>query len=150
MTVRRFAPAAESVAAARRVVRAQLAHHDEATVGVAELLVSELATNSVRHAACEFELRILDGREIRIELSDGGEGIPSPRAPTAWETSGRGLRIVDGLAKDWGVLVASDRKTVWFTLDAPLADGAKSAPQARQQRADAGRGDGVGEATAAP
>jgi serine/threonine-protein kinase RsbW len=71
----------------------------------AELIVSELATNAVRHSASRdgtYELRLeaKPGR-LRIEVLDRGG---SARAAVLGEPgeSGRGLLIVEALADDWG------------------------------------------------
>ena len=88
-----------------------------------ELMVSELATNGVRHGQTSFELTVDRTQdELRIEVSDNGGGVPSMRSPTPDEPSGRGLRIVDLLAGDWGVNQRpGEGKTVWFTLQTPPA-----------------------------
>ncbi|MGW5349437.1 ATP-binding protein [Streptomyces sp. NPDC004031] len=88
--------------------------------GAAELVVSELVTNSVRHARdprghvirTQFE-RL--GRGVRIEVHDAGESKPEQRDVSGEEESGRGLALVDAITGGrWGV---SDRegvgKMVW-------------------------------------
>lgn len=120
MTQRRsFRHTPESVAAARRFV-AELLAHDGATaelVETAQLLVSELATNCIRHTDSGFELRVSSRRgEIRIEATDFGAGMPALRSPQLRDPSGRGLRIVDMLSSAWGVKRGRSGKTVWFTL----------------------------------
>lgn len=90
------------------------------------LLVSELVSNAVRHAirSSEVELRIKNepGR-IRVVVSDPGAGfMVSPRLPTAAESSGWGLYLVDRIADRWGV-VTKDRNEVWFEID--VDDGAR-------------------------
>jgi anti-sigma regulatory factor (Ser/Thr protein kinase) len=114
---RRFHCQPESVAGARHFVRDLLSDQPRETVEAAELLTSELATNSVRHARSDFELAVQRSRdEIRVEVSDHGQGQPVPRTPSPRERSGRGLQIVEGLAEDWGVNPSPDGKLVWFTL----------------------------------
>jgi anti-sigma regulatory factor (Ser/Thr protein kinase) len=86
------------------------------------LLVSELVTNAVRHALrtgiAEVELRIVnEGDRIRVVVSDPGDGfVAHPRPPTASESSGWGLYLVDRIADRWGV-VTRDRNEVWFEID---------------------------------
>ena len=88
----------------------------------ATLLVSELVTNAVRHAlrtgVPQVELRIgNDPGRIRVVVSDPGHGfVVSPRLPTASESSGWGLYLVDRIADRWGV-VTRDRNEVWFEID---------------------------------
>jgi anti-sigma regulatory factor (Ser/Thr protein kinase) len=107
----------ESVAGARQFVRELLSEEPREIVEAAELMTSELATNSVRHADSDFELAILLSREeIRVEVSDRGQGQPVPRSPTPQEQSGRGLQIVQALSKDWGITPSPGGKLVWFTL----------------------------------
>jgi anti-sigma regulatory factor (Ser/Thr protein kinase) len=114
---RRFDCEPESVAGARHFIRDLLSDQPRETVEAAELMTSELATNSVRHADSDFELAILRSREeIRVEVSDHGHGQPVPRSPTPQEQSGRGLQIVQALSEDWGVIPSPGGKLVWFTL----------------------------------
>ncbi len=86
-----------------------------------ELMVSELATNCVRHVNASFEVTIeRDGDSYHVEVRDEGGGRPAMRSPSPEDVSGRGLRIVDLLAARWGVRYDVDAgKTVWFTLTAP-------------------------------
>jgi len=88
----------------------------------ATLLVSELVTNAVRHApqegTPEVELRLERGPErVRVVVSDAGAGfVAAPRLPTASESSGWGLYLVDRIADRWGV-ISKDRNEVWFEID---------------------------------
>jgi anti-sigma regulatory factor (Ser/Thr protein kinase) len=114
---RTFTADARSVSAARRYVREVLCLHPRAQLDAVELMVSELATNSVKHAHSAFEVSIDDSRgEIRVEVRDTGRGQPVLRSPTPIEPSGRGLRIVDALSRAWGSMDSPEGKTVWFTL----------------------------------
>jgi anti-sigma regulatory factor (Ser/Thr protein kinase) len=114
---RRFHCQPESVAGARHFVRELLSDQPRETVEAAELMTSELATNSVRHARSDFELAIHRSREeIRVEVSDHGQGLPVRRSPTPRDQSGRGLQIVQELAEDWGITSSPKGKLVWFTL----------------------------------
>lgn len=80
----------------------------------AALLVSELVTNALRYGRGEIWLRIdADTDGVRIEVSDQGKVAVAP-SPTPGAHGGWGLRIVDELADDWGVLEGSTR--VWFRL----------------------------------
>jgi anti-sigma regulatory factor (Ser/Thr protein kinase) len=105
------------MSAARRFVRDFLRDQPRETVEAAELMTSELASNAVRHAHSEFELTIhCSRREIRIEVSDSGQGQPTLRSPSSQERSGRGLLIVQELSETWGTIPSTNGKTVWFTL----------------------------------
>jgi len=106
-----------SSSAARRFVRQALRDVPADVGDAAALLASELASNACQHAATDFVVRVDHTADrVRVEVSDTGPGQPVPRAPTAGELSGRGLRIVDALADDWGVAARPDGKVVWFTL----------------------------------
>jgi anti-sigma regulatory factor (Ser/Thr protein kinase) len=117
-TSTRFPYELRSVPAARRFVREQLRGYPDATVEAVELMLSELASNSIRHAGSGFEVSVRIGKEIRVEVSDFGAGQPHLLTPRATDPSGRGLRIVAGLASEWGVSERRGGKTVWFTLAA--------------------------------
>ena len=84
------------------------------------LMVSELATNAVRHAASSFTVSIeRDAGSIRVAVTDAGHGTPLVKSPAPTDYSGRGLLIVRTLADSWGVTETSggSGKTVWFVLD---------------------------------
>jgi serine/threonine-protein kinase RsbW len=117
-TTRAFPAVPASVAAARRFTTDALAGIALETLETAELLVSELATNCIRHVGTGFELTIRSSaKEIRVEVTDHGGGEPQMRHPKPTDVSGRGLRIVDMLSERWGVEHATGAgKTVWFTL----------------------------------
>lgn len=92
-----------SVRRARHAVYGFLGQH--ARADDAALIVSELATNAVRHSASqdstyELRLEVKPGR-LRIEVVDRGA---LPQAVVVGEPgeSGRGLEIVEALADDWG------------------------------------------------
>ena len=73
MTDREFASEPESVAAARVFTAAQLTSVDSEVVDHVLLLVSELASNSVRHAQAPFHLRVdQDLQMITVSVRDRG------------------------------------------------------------------------------
>ena len=86
----------------------------------ARLVVSELVTNAVNHAAAlhggHVDVSIwMSPERLRIEVRDIGAGFnPTPRAASNG-AGGWGLHLVDQLAEDWGV--TSDHGTVvWCDL----------------------------------
>jgi len=88
------------------------------------LLVSELVTNSIRHAGQGPDgwvaVRVsADPRAVRVEVADPGPGFrakPRGTPPQADRTSGRGLYLVAQIADRWGV--QRDEETrVWFEID---------------------------------
>ena len=118
-STRRFANSPSSVTQARRYVQE---HLDGAPPDVADavaVMTSELATNSIRHAATDFEVAVdrSDGR-VRVDVTDRGRGTPVVLDADPTAVSGRGMRIVSQLADDWGVTASrtGDAKTVWFTV----------------------------------
>jgi anti-sigma regulatory factor (Ser/Thr protein kinase) len=87
----------------------------------ADLLVSELVTNSVIHAqAYEVEVHAaVDDAGVRIEVSDLGPGFDrryAQREPSLTGGGGYGLHIVDRLAHRWGVS-RDGRSRVWLEID---------------------------------
>ncbi len=121
-----FAKSPQSVSAARSFARDALLHLPPEALEVCELMVSELATNCVRHSRTAFEVVIARrADEVRIEVSDRAAGRPTVRSPKPEDPSGRGLRIVDMLSDDWGVdYHAGLGKTVWCVVSATAASAA--------------------------
>ena len=84
------------------------------------LLVSELVTNSLRHAGfadpgTRLELRV-DPDMIRVRVSDRGSGfVPQVRIPHVGQRWGWGLLLVDRLADRWGTH-PGDPSSVWFEM----------------------------------
>jgi anti-sigma regulatory factor (Ser/Thr protein kinase) len=122
MPRRSFAAYPASVPAARGWVADQLAHSNPELHRTAALLVSELATNVVRHAGTlEFTVDVqfptADG-QLRVSVTDTGLGYPSPQHPDPTEEHGRGLQLVATLADRWGAIRrhVPREKTVWFEL----------------------------------
>jgi anti-sigma regulatory factor (Ser/Thr protein kinase) len=117
----------EAVADARRAVTGLPL--PQATRETLALIVSELVTNSIRHAglrpgsAIDVQATRHDDR-VRLSVHDGGQGFEvrplDDRDPLAG--GGRGLRIVDALSETWGVDCAEDGCIVWcevLTDDGP-------------------------------
>jgi anti-sigma regulatory factor (Ser/Thr protein kinase) len=87
------------------------------------LLVSEIVTNSVRHAGLgpgdQVVVRASALRDrIRVEVADPGPGFDAPRpGPVAGAGSGWGLFLVEHIADRWGVDRSKHRTRVWFEID---------------------------------
>jgi anti-sigma regulatory factor (Ser/Thr protein kinase) len=113
---RTFACRPTAVRDARELVRTTLDGRPAEVIDAAELMISELASNCVRHAQTEFEVRICAKDEVRIEVRDRGEGSPRVLSPGVREPSGRGLRIVEAMSRRWGVIPEATGKVVWFTI----------------------------------
>ena len=118
----------------------------ESVVGDAALVVSELLSNAIRHAAPlpGSTVRVawtLNDDALRVAVSDAGGG-PLPRVTQASPAApgGRGLGIVETLSARWGVLRDEGETTVWAVLAAaPVAETTAPpvipvADSAREQR----------------
>ena len=113
-------PEPASVPAARRFANDAIIDLGAAEAAdEAQLLVSELATNAVMHAHTPIRLSILraDGG-VRVEVRDDDPSLPAVPSdmPTDLATGGRGILLVDLLARHWGVNSNEKGKTVWFEL----------------------------------
>jgi anti-sigma regulatory factor (Ser/Thr protein kinase) len=104
-------------------VHTQLQGHIPATTASdAELLVSELVTNSVVHAdvgagrALTVDVTTLDDR-LRIAVADPGSRLTPCILPPDPETpGGLGLLLVDELSETWGVWQNLGSTCVWCEL----------------------------------
>jgi anti-sigma regulatory factor (Ser/Thr protein kinase) len=92
-----------------------------------ELLVTELVTNSVRHAGLDdgegwvgVEVHLAPDR-VRVEATDPGRGFDPSNLPTEPEIrpSGWGLYLVSQIAQRWGVHHDAFTR-VWFELELPV------------------------------
>ncbi len=108
-------------AAARRFVAEAAAGCPEHVVDDARLLVSELASNVVRHGGrsrLTIRASVTGDGGMRVEVANhGGPFRPRRRRRLEDQVSGWGLEIVDHLAARWGVEDGSPT-VVWFELDA--------------------------------
>ncbi|MFI9727214.1 ATP-binding protein [Streptomyces sp. NPDC052092] len=118
---RAFPGLAEEVANARRFVAALL--DERGPVEDAVLIVSELATNAVRHSLSGsvggwFLVVVGLGDDlVRIEVVDqGGPRVPHLCDVTSQEEGGRGLVLIAGCAKGWGVKNWPEGRSVWAEL----------------------------------
>lgn len=114
----------ECVREARRLVRQAIRGlgGDDDAVDTGALLVSELVTNAVLHGRTGAVLRVLAaGGRARVCVVDGSPMSPRPRGYGVHESTGRGLRLVEGLAASWGVeadsAVSAGGKSVWFEIE---------------------------------
>jgi anti-sigma regulatory factor (Ser/Thr protein kinase) len=115
---RSFKHTVDSVTAARRFVQEVLHDAPLPVRNAVILMVSELASNCIRHTDSDFELTIRQvGDEIRVEATDCGGGVPTMRMPAPTDPSGRGLQIIDMFSTAWGHEERSGKgKTVWFSV----------------------------------
>jgi PAS domain S-box-containing protein len=86
---------------------------------LAELLVSELVTNAVRHTSGVIGLRLRrTGSALYVEVTDNDTRVPRLRTTAHGDESGRGLHLINELSARWGVRPLADGKVVWFELSA--------------------------------
>ena len=87
-------------------------------VDATELIVSELATNAVRHAASDFTVKLEIGEPagVRLAVRDGDPSPPGPRVADELAESGRGLHLVTELASAWGTDIDAGGKVVWAEI----------------------------------
>jgi anti-anti-sigma regulatory factor/anti-sigma regulatory factor (Ser/Thr protein kinase) len=118
-----LAPTPTAAAAARAFVRDtcrywQLALPDQTLVDRAVLLANELVTNAIAHAHTDIWLRLeLRGDWLHIAVRDGSPRLLRLISPDPEAQNGRGLWLVEQLARSWGVSHRPDGgKVVWCTL----------------------------------
>ena len=113
-----------AAAAARRWMARMDFPLDDERADQLRFLTNELVTNSIRHAAgasvC-IEVEILP-HAVRVSILDEGvgDGRPTLRRPSLWQTGGRGLALVDRLSSRWGHST-SEGTVVWFEIDREVA-----------------------------
>lgn len=111
-------PALASMVGVARHAVAAIVGDDASVAETAGRIVSEFATNAVRHAAKEdgsvFVLSIVELEGVLRIAVDG------PGTATSWEGQegdfGRGLVIVDALADKWGTDVHEDGFIWWAEI----------------------------------
>lgn len=99
----------------------------EDTYFTVQLLVTELITNSLRHAQFDegdaIDIRVeIDDNRTKVSVCDpGGDEVPKLLEQDLEATGGRGLFLVDAMADDWGVKT-NHRTCVWFELAVPSSN----------------------------
>ncbi|HET7309997.1 MAG TPA: SpoIIE family protein phosphatase [Mycobacteriales bacterium] len=104
---------------------------------IAELLVSELVTNAVVHAASPVEVAVErddTGIVVRVRDADTGPLVMRAGGGSELDEGGRGFLLVDRLAEAWGTEHQGGRKSVWFRL----ATSGDRSPEPPEPRAGAG------------
>ncbi|MFK4273419.1 ATP-binding protein, partial [Streptomyces milbemycinicus] len=109
------------VARSRRDVTERLTEWglDEA-VFTTELVVSELITNAIQHAAPPIQLRLIHDHSLICEVSDASSTAPHLRRARAFDEGGRGLLLVARLSQRWGSRQTTEGKTIWSEQTLPV------------------------------
>jgi anti-sigma regulatory factor (Ser/Thr protein kinase) len=89
-----------------------------------ELIISELVTNAIRYASPPIRVRLLRGRSLTCEVSDGSSTSPRLRRAATMDEGGRGLFLVAQFAQRWGTRHTPGGKVIW--TEHPVDDGASS------------------------
>jgi anti-sigma regulatory factor (Ser/Thr protein kinase) len=109
----------EAAAHARHALGRIRSDVDPPLMETLRLLVTELVTNSVKHARADsVVLRVLVGHEaVWTEVANEGPGFdPADTTPLDRQRPGWGLFLVERLADRWGVNHAGRSTKVWFEL----------------------------------
>ena len=116
----RLAGGPDAAGMARRAIARLDGELDEDTLDVVRLLVTELVTNSVRHAeaqAVDMRVRVTGG-QVRLEVTDRGPGFQfEEREADQDPEGGWGLYLVDRLADRCGLTNQGGASMVWAELD---------------------------------
>jgi anti-sigma regulatory factor (Ser/Thr protein kinase) len=126
----RLRPDENSPAEARRSLEALRPGLNDLLVDDAVLLVSEVVSNSVRHASLDetdaIEVRIRGSHsKLRVDVSDPGPGFDPDRVRPLEHNGGWGLHLLDRLATRWGV-ERNDVTRVWFEVASPVSTDSPS------------------------
>jgi anti-sigma regulatory factor (Ser/Thr protein kinase) len=122
----RFDRGPSAASAARNALLALEPRVDTRCLDDIRLLVSELVTNAVRHAAGPREGEValdvtIESSSVRVEVADPGTGFdPQPRDDEMSRPGGWGLYLVDRIADRWGV-ARNNINRVWFEIDGVAA-----------------------------
>ncbi|MFJ9848972.1 SpoIIE family protein phosphatase [Streptomyces sp. NPDC101150] len=119
------------VASARALAARQLTEWGMGDlVFTTELIVSELITNAIRHAAGPLTLRLIRQDVLTCEVFDAAGTSPRLRHARTTDEGGRGLFIVAQLTRRWGTRYTPTGKIIWTEQKAtgPRGDSPGAAP----------------------
>ncbi|QFY05989.1 ATP-binding protein [Nonomuraea phyllanthi] len=126
---RNFPGTHDQIRAARQFVAGYLGDHPE--TDTARLVVSELATNAIRHTRSglpggRFCVTVLAGTSLLIlsVLDEGGPTTPRLCQAHGEDQNGRGLHLIETLTTRWGVHGDQTGRTVWALIPlSPVGPG---------------------------
>jgi anti-sigma regulatory factor (Ser/Thr protein kinase) len=118
----RLAPTLDATTTARQLVETACRDWQvEHVRDVAQLVITELVSNVLRHAGTDMDVVVsLRTGFLRLAVRDGSTALP--RLGTPGDTvseAGRGLLVIEALCAEWGTAPNSGGKVVWALL--PLA-----------------------------
>jgi anti-sigma regulatory factor (Ser/Thr protein kinase) len=88
----------------------------------AVLLTSEVVTNAIMHGRSVARLSVTTGPSgVVVEVGDDESRRPHVAEQDDEALNGRGLAIVDALARRWGVRPDGEGKVVWFEVGTDAA-----------------------------
>jgi two-component sensor histidine kinase len=108
-------PRPKAAGRARRALRRAGLHEDVAHT--AELLVTELVANALRHAVTDRDQRLVLLARLDEDFAHVGLAAPGLGFERARVTPGLGLRLLDQLAARWDVRRTLKGHLVWFEVD---------------------------------
>ncbi|MFG3046384.1 SpoIIE family protein phosphatase [Streptomyces sp. NPDC048241] len=109
-----------AVSEIRAKVTRQLADWDlEELTFTTELILSELVTNAIRYGRGPIGVRLLRGRALICEVSDGTTTSPHLRYAASTDEGGRGLFLVAQLSDRWGTRYTPTGKIIWAEQPLP-------------------------------
>lgn len=110
----------ESAVVARRLVGHALdVWHLSVFAEKAGLVVTELVANAAQHARGDHIRVTITRREdggVHVGVVDKSRVLPEPRVAHVDETGGRGLALVDHMARTWGTDKLPWGKRVWAVV----------------------------------
>ncbi|MFF4753116.1 ATP-binding protein [Streptomyces sp. NPDC002514] len=129
------------VPALRRILRQHLTHWGLlGVVEPAQLCVSELATNVIKHVGVGTQARLvvsMEGTNLRLEVQDPFLGkLPEQTSAEGEDEGGRGLALVDAISEKWGVRLTPRWKGTWCELATMLTSPHGHVSDHRVSRAD--------------
>ena len=106
---------------ARREIRRLVRDPDDPIADAVVLSASELVTNTLVHTDDGGTMRAWDPQPdvpLRLEVEDHDPTIPIAQTnPDPERPGGRGLKIVEDVADEWGVHPTDSGKVVWAEFD---------------------------------
>jgi anti-sigma regulatory factor (Ser/Thr protein kinase) len=110
---RSFPSSTRSPSAARRFVDGHCCPgHGDLAKDALLLITSELVTNAVFYGKPPITVQLSClGTEIRLTVGDAGPGLPDEQGTSGRQ--GTGLRIVGGIAREWGTARSAGCNEVW-------------------------------------